>query len=100
MFELQAIQTIFIIKEIDILAHDEIYKKSDTKKQRVLSAFEKKTASPKLQSTLQNSETVESAFEYNSENHKKIPLMEMTDHTKVSDILSYSRNEIKVVCKF
>lgn len=26
--------------------------------------------------------------------------MEMADHTKICDILTYSRNEVKVVCKF
>ena len=92
MFELQTIQNIFILTDIKVLGSDEEYKKDAKKeKKNAMSAFERKPIDykPRHSNDLeQNSPT------------KATPLMELSEETKVSELMSYRKNDIKVVCKF
>ena len=56
-----------------------------------MSAFERKPIDYKPRNS--------SELEQNSST-KTTPLMELSEETKVSELLSYRKNDIKVVCKF
>ena len=97
MFELQAIQNIFVMKKIDILGFNELNRK-EKPKNRTQSAFEAKPLnerSPRSSSTYakERVETLDSG-------QGETPLMEMPDRVKVGDIFNYRKNQVKVVCTF
>ena len=92
IFELQAIQNIFILTDIKVLGSDEEYKKDAKKeKKNAMSAFERKPIDFKPQ----NRKDLEQ-----NNSAKATPLMELPEETKVSELISYFKNDIKVVCKF
>ena len=89
IFEIQAIQNIFIMQKIQILGTEE---KLDDEKKKVKNS---------KKSTLDGQDNqVEQQSLFAEVNSYITPMMEMNENTKVSDILSYRKNEIKVVCKF
>ena len=99
IFELDAVQNIFILSTIDILCNDEIHKKDGkNKKSGTQNVFAIKAQSPTF-----NRRTTSVSFSQSREEDRdlrNVPLKKMDGSIKAHEFLSYRRNEIQVVCKF
>lgn len=86
-----------MLKAIEILTADEHHKNHKKElhkhKHKEVASFDIKPASPKL---LQRRASSVNKVKLDSNK----PLMEMPDATKVCDIFTYRKNEVKVDCKF